>query len=347
MSKKIKFNIHDIFMEGQNTVADRNFFVSSPLFPVFVSVYNRALGKVRVGLLKTRQAANGKTYISEVPIVTPLGLRVASLENTSIGYDALSFDICGDPLSSTTSNALRTSNPKYIQSRMSANSEYDCAISFDNQLSNRVDTFNRVIRNMIDLSIDNKFGKGLDTAPNFISRQHAEPSLITFLARYFVDEVTKSDMDAKDRAQFDVMFMKYIEEREKFKNALADTLEMVSTEKWVYIKDVNGGVILGAIRPEPMCAALDKYMSKGVLPPSDYSSNQFSYVQESVPFKWYPSFDHIPEEHRVGLTFSMVMLKAHTGSADMLPTEGIHIHYELGAYCECRYGRSSVYVLTK
>ena len=347
MSKKIKFNIHGIFMEGQNTVADRNLFVASPLFPVFVSIYNRASGKVKVGLLKTKQAPDGKTFISEIPIVTPLGLRVASLENRSSEYNVLSFGVSVDVLSNHTTNDLRTSNPKYIQSRMSPSSEKDCATAFDNRLNDSADIFNQIIRSMIDTSIDSKFGRGLSSAPNFVSRSHIEPFLITFLARYFVGEVTQSEMNAKDLAQFNVLFKKYTEERDKFKSALVNTLDMVSTEKWVYITNVNGGVILGAIRPEPMCAALDKYMSKGVLPPSDYSSNQFSYVQESVPFKWYPSFDHIPEEHRVGLTFSMVMLKAHTGSADMLPTEGIHIHYELGAYCECRYGRSSVYVLTK
>lgn len=343
MSKKIKFNVHDIFMEGQNTVADRNFFVSSPLFPVFVSVYNRASGKVRVGLLKTRQSANGKTYISEVPIVTPLGLRIASLDNASSEYDALSFNICSDFLGRSTTNALRTSNPKYIQSRMSASSVHDCATVFDSNLSNSADTFNRLIRVMIDSSIDNKLGRGSSGAPRFSSQHHLDASLATFLARYFMGEVTQLDMNARDRTQFDAMFKKYIEEREKFKNALADTLDMVSTEKWVYIKDVNGGVILGAIRPEPMCAALDKYMFAGVLP----HLSSYSYVQETVPFKWYPSFDHIPEEHREALTFSMVMLKAHTGSADMLPTEGTHYYYELGAYCKCLHNYSSVYVLTK
>lgn len=347
MSKKIKFNIHGIFMEGQNTVADRNLFVASPLFPVFVSAYNRASGKVRVGLLKTRQSANGKDYISVVPIVTPLGLRVASLENTSSEYDSLSFSISTDMLSDLTSLALRTSNPKYIQSRMSPSSEKDCATAFDGRLSDSENVFNRLIRDMIDSSIDNKYGKTTSSAPTFISR-FTEPSLtdtrslVTFLARHFTGEVTQSEMSAKDRTQFDVMFKKYIDERNKFKSALADTLDMISTEKWVYITNVNGGVILGAIRPEPMCAALDKYVSENALP----FVSSHSYVQESVPFKWYPSFDHIPEEHREGLTFSMVMLKAHTGSADMLPTEGIHYYYELGAICECR-GSIPVYVLTK
>ena len=312
MSKKIKFNIHGIFMEGQNTVADRNLFVASPLFPVFVSIYNRASGKVKVGLLKTKQAPDGKTFISEIPIVTPLGLRVASLENRSSEYNVLSFGVSVDVLSNHTASALRTSNPKYIQSQMSPSSEKDCATAFDNRLNDSADIFNQIIRSMIDTSIDGKFGRGLSSAPSFISRSHI------------------------------VLFKKYTEERDKFKSALANTLDMVSTEKWVYITNVNGGVILGAIRPEPMCAALDKYTSENVLPfiPSH------SYVQESVPFKWYPSFDHIPEEYREGLTFSMVMLKAHTGSADMLPTAGVHHYYELGAFCACD-SPIPVYVLTK
>ena len=157
-------------------------------------------------------------------------------------------------------------------------------------------------------------------------------------------EVQPSEMSPSQRYDFTNMFNKYVESREKFKNALKETADMISTEKWMYITNINGGVILGAIRPEPMSVALERYMSEGELP----GEGAFNYVQEAVPFKWYPSFDHIPDEQRMELEFSMVMLKAHTNSAEMLPSgHGEHFYYELGTYCSCRNDGVSVYVLTK
>lgn len=343
MSKSIKFNVHDIFMEGQNTVENRNLFVSSPLFPSFVSLYNRAAGRVKVGLLKTRQSPEGENYISEVPIVNGLGFRVASLNNSNRKYDSLSFETMLSAFSKYGNTMLTTSNPKYIQSRLSAKSNHDAAARFDHTLSAINNAINSMIRNMVDSAIDKKFGKTITAVPMFFDGTFVSKSLITFLARYFVGEVTQSELSACMRNEFNSLFNTYCDNRSKFAAALADTRDMLSTEKWVYITNVNGGVVLGAIHSEPMCEALDRYTSEGKLP-----SELETYARESVPFKWYPSFDDIPEDYRKALTFSMVMLKAHTGSAEILPTEvGEKFYYELGAYCDIKDEAPSAYVLTK
>lgn len=342
MSKSIKFNVHDIFMEGQNTVENRNLFVSSPLFPVFVALYNRAAGRVKVGLLKTRQAAGGKNYITEVPIVSQIGLKIASINNSNSTYDGLSFVVMWQPFQKHGIGMLNTTNPKYMQSRLSAKSRHDAAIDFDNRLGATLNAIDYAIKSMVGTAIDKKFGRNISSAPAFGRYADLSSSLVTFLARYFVGEVGQSELDSNNRTEFERLFNEYCANREKFKVSLADTRDMLSTEKWVYITDANGGVILGAIRPEPLCAAVDQYMLSGSLP------MDANYVAESVPFKWYPSFDDIPEDYRKSLTFSMVMLKAHTGSAEMLPTEeGCNFYYELGAFYECRDGAPSVYVLTK
>ena len=44
VGKRVKFNVQDIFLDGQNDPADRTFFVSSPLFSAFASLYNRSGG---------------------------------------------------------------------------------------------------------------------------------------------------------------------------------------------------------------------------------------------------------------------------------------------------------------
>jgi hypothetical protein len=346
VGNKIKFNVHDVFMEGQNTAANRTMFVSSPLFPVFASLYNRSEGQIKVGLLSVVKTVDGYEFVKDVPIVTQLGLPIAVLENQNSDYNDLSFSVLHNPLGDYNfrSARVRTTNPKYLQNRLSRNSTHDAANAFDARLHRTKNLMNETVKNMIDRSIDKKFGSSLSGAPSFDSRKMASDSLITFLARHFMGETHTTEMSPVQRHEFTNMFSKFTEAREKFKNALKDTADMVSTEKWLYLTNVNGGVILGAIRPEPMSVALDKYMSDGELP----SETQFAYMQESVPLKWYPSYDHIPEEHRVELEFSMVMLKAHTNSAEMLPSnQGEHFYYELGTYATCRSEGASVYVLTR
>ncbi len=346
MGKRVKFNVHDIFMESQNTTADRTLFVSSPLFGIFTSLYNRAEGRIKVGLLQTKQTGSGIKYVTEVTVVNRYGLRLAEIRNHGDKYDSVKFQLYRGPLENGyASSMMKSSNPKYVQHKLSKNSGHEIATTFDHVVKEGETALNAVIYNMIDTSIDNKFGSRLSGMPVFDKRNTADDQMITFLAKYFAGEVQQSEMLPVHRSEFESMFAKYKENMEKFRTALKDTFDMISTEKWVFANNVNGGVLLGGIRPEPMCAAVEKYMANGALP----MRSQFSYIDVSEPFKWYPSYQHIPEEIRQQLDFSVVMLKTHTGCAGTLPTEhGYHYYRELGCYY--KYSgpdEAAVYVLTK
>lgn len=341
VGKRVKFNVHDIFMESQNTVVDRTLFVSSPLFAPFAALYNRAEGKIKVGPLVTTVDPDGTRWVKSAPIVSALGLNVAEFVNYGSAYNNLVFNTYHNPFNSNfTSNRMRTGNPKYFQSRLSRNSSHEVAGSFDSSLRRTNTVFNSTIWQMISSSISKKFGDS--DMPVFDRRNAADDHMITFLAKYFAGEVQQSEMSNRHRTEFDNMFARYKEKCVKFKNALKETYDMVSTEKFFYVPDMNGGVLLGAIRPEPMCAALDTFTATNRLP----MCHEFNYIQETLPFKWYPSHEHIPEDIRQQLDFSVVMLKAHTGSANSLPkNHGEQHYYELG--CWQSGDTASVYVLTK
>jgi hypothetical protein len=343
VGKRVKFNVQDIFLDGQNTVADRTLFVSSPLFPAFASLYNRSEGKVRVGLLGVTDAADGR-YVNMVPVVNDLGLLVGNIFNQGrTSYNTVGFEVVHDPFEPDfTSARIRSGNPKYLQHKLSPTSGHEVADSFDTALNNSKNAMNSLIYRMIYRSVENK--GDASSAPVFDKRNSADDNMITFLAAFFAGEVGREEMPSNHRTEFEDMYRKYTAAREKFKSALKDTYDMVATEKWVYLDKLNGGVLLGAIRPEPMCAALDQLMKHGHLP---YGSG-FSYIQEAVPFKWYPSYEHIPEDLRQQLDFSMVMLKAHNNGT-MPSDSGESFFYELGCWHRKRgYERTpSVYVLTK
>lgn len=341
MGKRIKFNVHDIFMDSQNTVSDRNIFVSSPLFGVFAAAYNRSEGKVKVGQLQMKTASNNVRYVGSVPIVSRLGMSIGSIDNYSDdSYGSVGFEAHASPFDDHfVSKRVRSGNVKYIQSKLSRGSTHDIANSFDTALDRSEKAIGVNLRHMILNSIGDKAESS--EVPVFDRRNGADDHLITFLARYFTGEVERAELKPSLQQEFDSLFKKYTEKRDKFKAALKSAYDMVSTEKWFYVTNINGGVLLGGISSLPMCAALDAFVRENELPwPSE-----FNYVQETVPFRWYPSHERIPDELRQQLDFSIAMLKAHRNTAEALPRSGRGFFHDLGCWYDTQ--GVSLYVLTK
>jgi hypothetical protein len=92
-------------------------------------------------------------------------------------------------------------------------------------------------------------------------------------------------------------------------------------------------VVLGAISPEPVRAALDKYVTEGRLPYTRaHSQTPYQYIKPEVEFKWYKSYDCIPEPLKGELEYSIAMLKAHRATDGDLFTEcGNYFWPEMGA----------------
>lgn len=350
MSKKIKFNVSNIFMEGQNTVEDRNLFVTSPLFGIFTALYNRSGGKVKVGKIETDSfyPASGKIlFVKRVYVVSQLGLQVCNINNTSVDYNYLHLNVNHTPINSENyvSVAMQTTNPKYLQSKLLPSSTHDAATRFDMSLKRAELFFNTLVRDTMLKSIKEKYGD-LSDSSHWKIRSKLSDSVVLFLAKHFMGEVSMSEMRSADRAMFDTAYGQFREIVNKFKISLKDAYDMVSTEKWLYVTNVNGGVLLSAIRPEPMCAALDTLSADETNLPYEY---EFNYIQETLPAKWYPDYQAIPEDIRQQLEFSMVMLKAHVGSRVAIFDEmGDHVFNELGSrYFFPGGGTSQFYFLTK
>jgi len=350
VGKRIKFNVHDIFMDSQNTVSDRNLFVTSPLFGIFAALYNRSGGKVKVGKIDTKTfypSSGHVLFVERVYVVNKWGMQVCNIYNTSVDYDCIMFNTYHQPINHENfiSVALQTTNPKYLQSKLSPSSSHDAANRFDSALHRADHFFNDYVRDTIHKTVDERFGAHSERS-GFKVRGNLPDSAVLFLAKHFMGEVSSAEMRPKDRSVFDLVYKKYCETLEKFKVALKDTYDMVSTEKWLYVTDVNGGVVLGAIRPEPMCAALDTLTEGDTTIPDSVA---FNYIQETLPIKWYLNYESIPEDIRQQLEFSMVMLRTHAGSrSEIFNDFGDYVFPELGSrYYSPGGGVSKFYFLTK
>jgi len=315
----IKFNISDIFLDGQTSKEDRLSLIKSPLFSILANLYNRSERSIRVGMITRAEASND---IYGVEIVTPEGLSVARL--TARCGSLYNFGVYASPLSAGTNpNPLISScNPKYLQTKLGPKSDHEAAQVFDSKLAFTKVYVSELLRTLLDRFVDTTVGTALTSMPQVFGGTYIasgdEVKLCNYLALYFAGEVTAAEMPSHLRNLFDSTYKKYVDEKNKFADALVRSREMFSGEKWVYFRNINGGVVLGAIRTDAMQVAIDKYESGQGLP----FTTEFNYAQWEMPLKWYPTHEHIPADIRQQVDLSLVMLKAHRNSEEMFPSDG-------------------------
>ena len=348
---KQAFNANNLFLVGQCDADTRMKLIRSPLFGIVTNMYNRArsLGKeIRVGFINTHSLAynNGIVdVVKEVNIVTPQGVSVAMITNGSPSYNHISVGMYGSHTEDAPHRTLTSSNPKYVQSKFSIKSDHDAANSFDRSLEGAYEFFNVRVRGMLDDLVDNLYGERTVRAP-CVEASRLENDLATFLLKLYAGERTLAEMPMDIRITAEAHVRMYREQRQKFDKAIADAKEFMDGEKWFYVDNMNKGVILGTVKPEPCHKALDVYSESG-LP----YTGAYEYVSPEAVFQWYPSFEAIPDETRKQLEFSMVMLKTHRNTHEMLPqnTSGAKFWLEMGCYSETSWNGhgASVHVLSK
>lgn len=320
-SKSVKnFDYNALFLDNQTDAATRLEVARSPCLSVILAAYNLVGGNLRVGHVRKHQ--DGR--VSKVNLVTPIGLPVALINMESPTY---SFDLCYDASTGAMSSRLNTTNLRYMKSKLSAGNELAAAVVERVNENNKF--FSLSVYTMIDRLVDKAMGESVTSAPSFSSPLSMDRELLTFMARYMAGEVTTLEMPNNLRAMFDSMYKEFSNKRAKFKEALISAREFVGGDKWFFMNNVNNGVILGGIGSQPMLAAVEHYTNVGRMP----SYSDYNFCDVTVPFKWYPSFQDIPEQYRRELEYSLVMLKTHRGVDEMIPNTGAREFWpEMGCY---------------
>ena len=328
---KVKFDVRDLLFPEQhiNEQEAAQSLIKSRVFGIIAQIYSESDKFLRVGKIVKGSAGEAVN----VEMVSPLGFLGCRVSETApIGHGGkVNFYLPFSPLSNeATQNHLATANPRYLQSKIRPQVDHPVSSSLLAKISNARDAIPDRLRSMLDQMIDKMFGESICSAPKFDVTK-VKDSTSTFMARYMAGEVALAEMSSDVRTNFEEVYGKYLEKRGKFSEVIQKGKDFVDGEKWVYIPGVNGGVVLGAISPEPMLAALDRYTKGDPLP--DLAHGDYKMV-ETIPFKWYKSFENIPDEYRRGLEYSLVMLKTHQGSQKMLPEPEIigKFWHEMGCY---------------
>jgi len=309
------------------------------------NAYNRAEGRVRIGAIDT--AAD--TYIKSVYIVTTEGVPVAEVTSNSTYTDIYFNTSAGNSFVRHKSGwrRLNTGNPKYLQNKLSVKSQHEAAESFDSAVADGYAWVGIELRGMIDRLVDQAMGEGITRAPMFGEGGYGhsiDASLITVMARVFAGEMSAHEVSISHRTEFQRLFNAYTDKREKFNGALSKAVEFLTGEKWIFANNVNGGVFAGAINDTGLLAAIEKYKSGEPLPTQQ--KGHFDYAVNTIPFKWYPSFERIPDEIRNGIEFSLAMLKTHRNADSLLPN-CTDIWQEMGCASMFNHHGAALYVLAK
>jgi len=315
------FDINTLFMEGQVDTSTRMEIVRSPFFNVIVGAYNVSNNVLRVGGFSRSGHA-----IGSVTLVTPMGLPVAKIV-VGVISGTHTFEVFHAPTSPNSYSLMTTGNFRYMRNKV-IDQKGDVYARLMEKITNNNVFFSHTIRNMIDRLIDKSMGSSIARAPNFSSPLSMDTELLTFMARHMAGETTLLEMPSHLRTLFDGMYKEYTDNRTKFKQAISTATEFVQGNKWVLVTNVNDGCILGGISPQPMIAAVEMYLSGGKLPDID----SFNYCDANVPFKWYKSLQDIPADIYRELEYSLVMLKTHRNSSDLIPKSTREFWTEMGCY---------------
>lgn len=347
---KTVFNTKDLFIEGQNNTEVQLKFIRSPLFPIAVNAYNRAKAKnldLRVGFIETNSFTGGE-IVSKVNLVTPLGVPVALISNSNGTYTSISFSTYSSHTENPQSayRQLSSSNPKYVQSKLSVKSEHDAASAFDTALVSAHNFFDQTLRGIVDSLVDHVSGDRHVMRP-LVSSGRLQDEAATFLLKVFAGDCTFAEMPLDMRATLDTQVKEYKLRCLKFDQAIDDSIRFMDGDKWLFMPGMNKGVVLACISPDGIVEALKRYRIKGFLP---YVPD-LVYAKMAIAPKWYPSFEAIPDDIREGLQFSMVMLKTHLNSSTMLPKEchGGKFFTEMGCYSQSAWNEwgSDVHLLSR
>ena len=323
-TSKIKFNIEDFFIEGQHDAVTKQKILASSLFPIAATMYNTAEKQLRIGTVMFND--DGSVYA--LNLVSPLGMSIARL--TTAGQQITAYVPWSGLERNPGKTLLSSINPKYVQAKLRQGSSHPNFGLFESAVRNAQDKINYLVREFADVFIDNLNGRRVSGRPE-ISPLDSE--LTTLLVRAYMGDISLIDIPSQCKMRLDSVVRNYQENTNRFKDSIKKSYDFFDGNKWVYITDINDGVVLGAISPEPVRVALDKYVTEGRLPYTRaHSQTSYQYIKPEVEFKWYKSYDCIPEPLKGELEYSIAMLKAHRATDGDLFTEcGNYFWPEMGA----------------
>lgn len=346
MTKKVRqqIDVSNIFIEANINAASKVEIQRLDAWPILVAIHVLSEGKAKISQLNYPTVHNYDHY--EVHMMTDTGQSIASVtrgvDKVFTVYSADSPYGPGQHLNGFEfTRRIESKNVRYIVKKLGESSNHDVYICIHHALNRAATGLGEMVRGLLGDSFYAMTGKYLHRSIPSLSDSNGNYAL---LLRHFMGEVKREELSLETVRKLDSDYKRWLDESNALRTALERFNTVFSHDKWLVMPQVNGGVIVGALSFHPLQSAVREAANdNGLLP----SANNFNYVQEVVPFKWYKSFDSIPEGILAELNLSALMLKAHTGSEELFPRVERDKVYEDIEVVTYRTNNIGVYMLNK
>lgn len=333
--------MNSFFYEGMSRVEDRKRLMTHEIWHPVVAAINASKGKLRVGTFDP-------TYAMTVDLVNEMGFLAASVCLSGKKY---SFETHTNPISTRSGyDVCKSTRAKYISTKIRApknpnDEESDAYVRLEDAVNRSCNAVNSFAAQALE-----------------VVRKHINPhttipvvnlssECTTLLTRIFMKDLHPAEVDQSQLAYIEQQYKNYLDKCDKLSNMFTGAKDFFSQDKWVVVNNyrkVNAQdtVIVGAISRHPILAALEKSLKDDSLP----HAYQFTYADITVPFKWYTSFDAVPDEIRKEIEVQLVMNKLQAGRETLLPSENTHrdtVWLEGGALMLGDYSAGTVMFLDK
>jgi hypothetical protein len=202
----------------------------------------------------------------------------------------------------TTDAVLRSTNIKYIAANLKKHSNQikDWTVAGRTKLSH-------LIRELISSAMYEGYRALFETP----SVESLDGDTRIELIRLAMGEIDRASMSPDSYRVCEIRHKEYMRQLEKREEAARQARSFVLGDKWIIVKDILDGYIIGRVGRDALLKEIETYCV------SKRHSNRDHFEIHGAA--WHKSLDNLPEDLKAQLMPSLMMLKVHTGSSELLP----------------------------
>jgi hypothetical protein len=278
----------------------------SDYWSVYAQLYNITEGELVIGNVNNGGENKHMVFTTKdgVPVAY-VGLAKHPKSKTSYWlFDSVNRPFASQPTYNeyTTTAVLRSTNIKYIAANLKkyADQIKDWAVAGRTKLSH-------LTRELVSSAMYEGY-RALFEIP---SVESLDGETRIELIKLAMGEIDRASMSPDSYRVCEIRHKEYMRQVEKREEAARQARSFVLGDKWVIVKDILGGYIIGRVGRDALLKEVETYCV------SKRHSNRDHFEIHGAA--WHKSLDNLPEDLKAQLMPSLMMLKVHTGSNDLLP----------------------------
>lgn len=327
-------DLSKFFLGNKFNESEQMLFHRSPFWAAYAQIHNITEGEWVIG---HAQYAGDHPY---VVFSTKQGVPVAYIAQTMHPKSRRKywqFEFNNNPFSAepnyreyVTKAVLRSGTMSYIVSNLKK-----CAPAIKEKMLAARDTLDAAIKGLINSTMHEGYG-ALYQRP---SVEQFDSDTRLQLLKLAMGEIDRASMDINAYRVCEFRHKEYMREVEKRNVTVEEAKLFAVNDKWLIIKNVLGGLIIGRIPKDTILREVTIFCG--------YFSITTNEPMNMQNVGWYKSLDDLPTELKADLMPSLMMLKVHTGSDDLLPTRdhAIAVWKEAGSMLKHYWADCPMYLI--